>query len=60
MATRDAPDNDDAIDAREHARIRHRDRKRETPMVVDNGSLKRVAQALAEKRRREREAPVKD
>jgi hypothetical protein len=38
---------------REH--LRHRDRKRETRMVVDNAGVKRVMHAVEERRRRERE-----
>jgi hypothetical protein len=42
------PDIPDA----EKERIRHRDRKRERRMVVDNAGIKRVLPAVAEKRRR--------
>jgi hypothetical protein len=41
---RDAPDE---LTARERARLRARDRKRTTRMVVDAAGLKRTAQALA-------------
>jgi hypothetical protein len=46
------PDLPDA----ERERVRHRDRKRERRMVVDNAGIKRVLPAIAEKRRRS--APV--
>jgi len=55
MDTRDG--TDPAIPPREHARIRHRDRKRETRMVVDNAGVKRVQRAIAERRRGEAGAP---
>jgi hypothetical protein len=42
------PDIPDA----ERERIRHRDRKRERRMVVDNAGVKRVLPAVAEKRRK--------
>ena len=40
----------------ERERLRQRDRKRTTRMVVDNAGVKRVQQAVAERQRREREA----
>jgi hypothetical protein len=46
------PDGDEALSPRERARVKHRDRKRRTAMVVDNAGVKRVGQALAERRRR--------
>ncbi|HUZ70235.1 MAG TPA: hypothetical protein VMU65_11015 [Candidatus Saccharimonadales bacterium] len=46
------PDLPDA----ERERVRHRDRKRERRMIVDNAGIKRVLPAIAEKRRRS--APV--
>ncbi len=49
MATRnsDAPDE---LTPRERSRLRARDRKRATTMVVDNAGVKRTALALAQKR----------
>lgn len=47
------PDLPDDLAPRERARLRHRDRKRTTPMVVDNAAVKRTELALA-KRRAER------
>lgn len=45
-------DSDDAgLGGREEARVRRRDRRLQTRMVVDNASVKRIAHALAEKRR---------
>lgn len=41
----------------ERARIRHRDRKREPRMVVDNAGVKRVLPAIAHKRRRAAKPP---
>jgi hypothetical protein len=45
-------DEPDALDDRERARNRRRDRKRRPRMVVDNAGVKRVLQALAFRRRR--------
>jgi hypothetical protein len=50
---REAPDE---LSPRERARLRARDRKRTTPMVVDNAGVKRTALALAQ--RRAARAPV--
>jgi hypothetical protein len=49
MATgdRDVPDE---LTPRERARLRARDRKRTTQMVVDNAAVKRTALALAQRR----------
>jgi len=44
-------DADPTIPAKEAARIRHRDRKRDTRMVVDGAGIKRVQRAIADKRR---------
>jgi hypothetical protein len=44
---RDAPDE---LTPREQARLRARDRKRSTRMVVDNAGVKRTALALAQRR----------
>ena len=44
---RDVPDE---LTPRERARLRSRDRKRATPMVVDNAGVKRTALALAQRR----------
>ena len=38
------------LSPRERARLRHRDRKRSTTMVVDNAAVKRTALALASRR----------
>ena len=43
----DAPED---LTPRERARLRHRDRKRTTAMVVDNAGVKRTALALARRR----------
>lgn len=40
----------DELTANERARLRHRDRKRTTQMVVDNAAVKRTALALAQRR----------
>jgi hypothetical protein len=50
MATDEEPD---ALDDRERARNRRRDRKQRPRMVVDNAGVKRVLQALAFRRRRD-------
>ena len=59
MATsdRDVPDE---LTARERARLRARDRKRATPMVVDNAGVKRTALALARKRAARQPGATKD
>lgn len=44
-------DNDSELSPRERARERHRDRKRQTRMVVDNAGLRRVLPALQRRRR---------
>jgi hypothetical protein len=44
---RDVPDE---LSPRERARLRTRDRKRTTQMVVDNAGVKRTALALAQRR----------
>ena len=49
----DIPDD---LSPRERARLRHREKKRTTAMVVDNAAVKKTALALAN-RRRAREAP---
>jgi hypothetical protein len=49
MATKDR-DVPDELTPRERARMRARDRKRATRMVVDNAGVKRTALALAQKR----------
>jgi hypothetical protein len=40
----------DELTPRQRARLRARDRKRTTPMVVDNAAVKRTALALARRR----------
>ncbi|HWF56966.1 MAG TPA: hypothetical protein VG520_01275 [Candidatus Dormibacteraeota bacterium] len=56
MSTDDGPAPDE-LSPRERARLRTRDRKRTTPMVVDNAGIKRTAQALARRRAAARPAP---
>jgi hypothetical protein len=51
---REAPDE---LTPRERARLRSRDRKRTTPMVVDNAGVKRTALALAQRRVRRSPSP---
>lgn len=53
---RDVPDE---LSPRERARLRTRDRKRTTQMVVDNAAVKRTALALAQ-RRAHKEPPATD
>jgi hypothetical protein len=53
---RDVPDE---LSPRERARLRTRDRKRTTQMVVDNAGVKRTALALAQ-RRAAKPAPPQD
>jgi hypothetical protein len=52
-----ADDEPDALDDRERARNRRRDRKQRPRMVVDNAGVKRVLQALAFRRRRTSPGP---
>ncbi len=42
------------LDERERTRLSRRDRRRTTPMGVDNGAVKRLQLALEERRARER------
>lgn len=49
--SRDADDATDALPAAEAARVRHRDRKRRTAMVVDNAGVKRIVLAREQRRR---------
>jgi len=49
MTTDDGEAPDD-LTPRERARLRSRDRKRTTHMVVDNAGIKRMALALAQRR----------
>ena len=61
MPSRDETDATDELSPRERARLRHRDRKRTTPMVMDNAGVRRTAQALANRRAsRPAEAPSPD
>jgi hypothetical protein len=46
MAHTEHRDREPALSPREVARIRHRDRKRTTTMVVDNAGVKRILQSL--------------
>ena len=48
--TADDRDVPDELSPRERARLRARDRKRTTQMVVDNAGVKRTALALAQRR----------
>lgn len=50
MTTEDGEAPDDDLTPRERARLRSRDRKRTTQMVVDNAGIKRMALALAQRR----------
>jgi hypothetical protein len=43
------PDEDQSLSDRERARLKRRDRKRETRMVVDNAGVKRVQRAISER-----------
>ncbi len=45
MTVSENRDSDPSLSAREQARIRARDRKRTTAMVVDNAGVKRILQA---------------
>jgi hypothetical protein len=47
---KEASDPPDELSPRERARLRNRDRKRSTRMVVDNAGVKRTALALARRR----------
>ncbi|MHB8324506.1 MAG: hypothetical protein ACYDEA_10325 [Candidatus Dormibacteria bacterium] len=47
----------DDLEPPERERVRRRDRKRRTEMVVNGGNLRRQMQALAERARRRRPAP---
>jgi hypothetical protein len=48
--TSDGGEAPDELSPRERARLRTRDRKRTTQMVVDNAGIKRTALALARRR----------
>ena len=48
----DADGSEPELPQKERARIRHRDRKRETRMVVDNAAVKRIVPAVAQRRRK--------
>jgi hypothetical protein len=50
MTTDDGEAPRDELSPRERARLRTRDRKRTTQMVVDNAGIKRTALALARRR----------
>jgi hypothetical protein len=45
------PADESPLTDRERARVERRDKRRRPGMVVDNAGVKRVAQALAERRR---------
>jgi hypothetical protein len=59
MTADDRDDAPDELSSRERARLRSRDRKRTTQMVVDNAGVKRTALALAQ-RRSAKPAPPED
>ena len=46
----DAPEPQPELPPKEVSRIRHRDRKRETRMVVDNAGVRRVLAAVRRRR----------
>ena len=48
--TSEKPDVPEELTAPERARLRRRDRKRYTQMVVDNAGVKRTTLALAQRR----------
>jgi hypothetical protein len=54
----DADDHSESLTPVERARIARRDRRRRTAMVVDNGGVKRVLQALSERRVARSPAPT--
>ncbi|HEY4869738.1 MAG TPA: hypothetical protein VII79_07005 [Candidatus Dormibacteraeota bacterium] len=54
-ATDGGPDQE--LPEKERSRIRHRDRKRETRMVVDNAGVKRLVPAVAQRRRKRKDEP---
>ncbi len=56
--TGDDRDPPEELTPRERARLRARDRKRTTRMVVDSAGLKRTALALAQRRERPAAAPT--
>ncbi len=45
-----SPGDEFEVPEKERARIRHRDRKRETRMVVDNAGVRRLLPAIATRR----------
>jgi len=47
----DTPEEE--LPAKERARVRHRDRKRETRMVVDNAAVRRVLPAIRRRMQRQ-------
>jgi len=56
----DDRDTPDELTPRERARLRSRDRKRTTQMVVDNAGIKRTALALAQRRATKPPPPLDD
>ncbi len=56
MAAREGG-SEQELPEKERARIRHRDRKRETRMVVDNAGVKRIVPAVAQRRRKSKGEP---
>ncbi len=51
MGTRDDPELE-GLDPREATRLRRRERRRRTPMVLDNAAVKRIQLALRARARR--------
>ena len=55
--SRSPRNQEEELPDKERARIRHRDRKRETRMVVDNAGVRRVIPAVEQRRRQEGDPP---
>ena len=55
-----AGDDEQHLSERERAHLRGRDRKRRTDMVVDNAAVKRVRQAIVQRRSSKRPPPQRD
>ena len=53
-------DSDQQVPERERAHQQHRDRKRETRMVVDNAGIRRVLPALRRRRASPKPAAAED
>jgi hypothetical protein len=50
VTDKSGPEPEPELPSSEEARIRHRDRKRETRMVVDNAGVRRVMPAVRRRR----------